>query len=113
MGMDAMANDPPTTLRMGFGFRQARAAGLEGIRAPRSPRQVHRYIKDSKATREAIRGLRDAAKDLEWVPFITHRVSEGRSEQEIWDELYWIKCYVRMRARGYSVAYCLRHYWRS
>jgi hypothetical protein len=108
-----MANDDPTSLRMGFGFHQARAAGLGGVRASRSPRQVNRHIKDNKAAREAIRHLQEAQKDEEWHPFIRHRIDEGRTAQEISDELRWIDRYARMRARGYSVAWCLRYHWHT
>ena len=92
-----MANDPPTNLRMGFGYHQARAAGLGGIREARSPRQVNHFIAESKATREATAELREAAKDPEWVAFITHRIAEGRSARDIAEELYWMKRYTRMR----------------
>ena len=106
-----MANDPPTNLRMGFGYHQARAAGLGGLRASRSPRQVNLYIEESKADREAIRQLREAQKDGEWIPFILHRIDEERTAQEIANELYWIKRYARAKAQGYSLAYRLRHHW--
>jgi transposase len=103
-----MANDDPTSLRMGFGYHQARASGLGGIRADRSPRQVNRYIEENRATRNATRHLQEAAKDPECEQFIRHRVGEGRSAQEIWNELSLIQTYARMRARGYSREWCRR-----
>jgi hypothetical protein len=45
-----MANDPPSNLRMGFGYHQARAAGLGGLRQDKSPRQVNREISDRRIT---------------------------------------------------------------
>jgi len=106
-----MANDPPSSLRMGFGYHQARLAGLGGVRADRSPRQINRYIEESKAEREAVRKLREAQKDGEWIPFILHRIDEGRTAPEIADELYWMKRYVWAKGASYSLAYRLRHHW--
>jgi hypothetical protein len=48
-----MTNDKPTSQRMGFGYGQARAAGLGGVRASRSPRQVNKIIQENKSAREA------------------------------------------------------------
>jgi len=106
-----MTNDKPTSLRMGFGYGQARAAGLGGVLAPRSPRQVNKIQKENKAARNATETLREAAKDSEWVPLIKHRIAEGLSAEEISDEIYWIERYARMRSRGFSVAGCLKYHW--
>jgi hypothetical protein len=97
---------------MGFGYHQARAAGLRGIRTARSAQQVNRYIQNSKAKREAINALREAQKDGEWIPYILHRIEAGQTAQQMAEELYWMKRYSRMRAAGYSVRWCLRHHWR-
>ena len=76
-----MRNDPPTSLRRGYGYHQARAAGLGGLRADRSPRQVNLLIKGRKAQREAEKQLREEiAKDAEWAPFVEHWIREGLSE---------------------------------
>jgi hypothetical protein len=104
-------NDPPTSLRMGFGYGQARAAGLGGIRASRSPRQVNEITKENKEARQAIGKLHEIAKDPVWKPYIEHRVAEGCSAAEIADEYYWMDRYLRMRRRLYSVAYCLKYHW--
>jgi hypothetical protein len=83
-----MANDPPTNLRMGFGYHQARVAGLGGIRESRSPRQVNRYINERKTVREATAWLRDEVKkDAEWSPFVQHWISEGCNAQEVMQSL--------------------------
>jgi hypothetical protein len=105
-----MANDPPTNLRMGFGYHQARAAGLGGVRASRSPRQVNRIIEENKADRWAVQALRDAAKEPKWAEYLTHRVAEGCGPQVIWDELERMKAYSKYGARGYSLSWCLRHW---
>ena len=107
-----MANDPPTTLKMGFGYSEARAAGLGGIRAARSPKQVNRIIKENKRERDATKALADELRsDSDWKPFVEWRLSEGCTLAEIWGEIYWTKTYLRMRARGYSIAGCLKHFW--
>jgi hypothetical protein len=97
---------------MGFGYHQARAAG-GGVRESRSPRQVNRYIKDSRETREAIVELRGTANDPEWTPLIEHRIKAGCTAAQIADEIYWIRRYARMRAKGYSAEKCLRYHWCS
>jgi hypothetical protein len=78
-----MKNDRPTSLRMGFGFGQARAAGLGGIRPPRSPNQVNKITRANKANREAIEALREAAKDPQWKPYLEHRAQAGCSGELI------------------------------
>lgn len=108
-----MANDHPTSLRMGFGYRDARAAGLGGIRADRSPRQYNKIVDENKAEREALNSLREAAKDPEWIPLIEHRVAEKLAAQRIANEIAWTERYTKWRARGYSIEYCLRHHWRQ
>ena len=60
-----MTNDKPTSLRMGFGYGQARAAGLGGVRASRSPRQVNQILKENKSARDATESLREYAKDVD------------------------------------------------
>jgi hypothetical protein len=97
-----MANDHPTSLRMGFGYHQARASGMGGIRADRSPRQVNRYIKDSKDAREATRRLREEiANDPEWVPFVEHWVCEGLSAPEVFQSLSNAQYDVWLRRKGF------------
>jgi hypothetical protein len=111
-GGEKMANDQPTSLRMGFGYGQARAAGLGGIRASRSPRQVNQITEENKKTRHALETLREMAKDPEWAPYIKHRIAEGCSADVMADEAYWMDRYSRMRRRGFSVAGCLKYHWR-
>ncbi len=77
-----MANDPPTNLRIGFGYPQARAAGLGGIRRDRSPKQVNRITADNKTDRfmeDLV--LRWMDGDRDWVPFVAHWLKEGLSVQ--------------------------------
>jgi hypothetical protein len=105
-----MTNDKPTSLRMGFGYGQARSAGLGGVLAPRSPRQVNRIIRGNKSAREATEALREAAKDSDWVRLIKHRVADGQTPEAISEEIYWIERYARARKR-FSLAWCLRHHW--
>src|SRR4051812_17920539 len=106
-----MSNDKPTSLRMGFGYGQARAAGLGGLRSARSPNQVNRITKENKANREAIKDLRDAARDPGWAPYLKHRAQEGCSAEAIAEEFYWMQRYFRMRQRGFSVAGALKYHW--
>lgn len=104
-------NDPPTNLRMGFGYGQARAAGLGGVRASRSPRQVNKITLENREVRQAIDSLRRAALDPAWHPYISHRVAEGCSAAAIAEEWQWMERYSRMRMRGYSIGYCLKYHW--
>jgi hypothetical protein len=84
-----MANDPPTSLKMGFGYRQARAAGLEGIRRDRSPRQVNLIVRDRKSEKEALEYIQGmVADDPEWKPFVEHWVREGLNAQAVVTALY-------------------------
>jgi hypothetical protein len=106
-----MRNDPPSTLRRIHGYQQARAAGLGGIRADRSPKQFNRAVDEQKATREAMRELVEAKNDPEWVPFIVFRAREGRAALEIATELYWIKRFAWAKAQGFSLAGRLRYHW--
>ena len=106
-----MANDQPTSLRMGFGYGQARAAGLGGIRASRSPNQVNKIIQENKSTREAIESLREYAKDSAYAILITHRAEEGCTAEHINEEISWIRRYAFARSRGYSFAFRLKHHW--
>jgi hypothetical protein len=106
-----MANDKPTSLRMGFGYGQARAAGLGGLRAARSPRQINKITEENKADRKATSILREAAKDPGWKGYLEHRIAEKCSSVDIADELYWMERYWRMRTQGHSVAWCLKHHW--
>src|ERR1700682_551328 len=94
-------NDPPTSLRMGFGYGQARAAGLGGIRASRSPRQVNKIIEENKSAREATEALREYAKDVDYAILITHRVEEGCTPEQINEEIFWIRRYAWSRSKGY------------
>jgi hypothetical protein len=78
-----MKNDKPTSLRRGFGYEQARAAGLGGVLASRSPRQVNKILKEKKSTRSATELLRESAQDPDWVPLIKYRVAEGQTPEQI------------------------------
>jgi hypothetical protein len=97
-----MANDPPTTLRMGFGYHQARASGLRGLRTDRSPNQVNRIIGDRKTERAAIRYIREMVEgDPEWGPFVEHWVREGLGADDISTALYNAQFYAWLRRNGY------------
>jgi len=89
----------------------SRAAGLGGLLAPRSPRQVNKITTENKAARTATESLQEAAKDPEWVPLITHRIAEGQTAEEINNEIYWIDRYAWARRKGYSLAGCLKYHW--
>jgi hypothetical protein len=75
-----MRNDPPTNLRMGFGYRQARRAGLGGVRASRSPNQYNKAVDENEALR---RLRRERELDSGWIPFIVHWIDEGISPERI------------------------------
>jgi hypothetical protein len=97
---------------MGFGYGQARAAGLGGVRASRSPRQVNKIIQENKATREAIEALREYAKDADYAILITHRVEEGCcTAEQIAEEIGWIRSYAWATKKGFSLAYRLKYCW--
>ena len=85
-----MTNDKPTSLRMGFGYSQARAAGLDGIWQSRSPKQVNKITKENLSYRGAITDLRKLRDDPDWVPLIKFCVANGMSAAEISEEIYWI-----------------------
>jgi hypothetical protein len=69
---------------MGFGYHQARAAGLRGLRTDRSPNQVNRIIDNRKTERAGICYIRGMVEsDPEWGPFVEHWVSEGLSADDV------------------------------
>jgi len=81
---------------MGFGYKQARAAGLRGIRADRSPGQVNRTVAKSKEERECVYYLRAAVEaDPEWGPFIAHWVNEGLSAEATYQSLICARHYAK------------------
>src|SRR5258708_7961918 len=47
-----MANDDPTSLRMGFGYQQARAAGVTGFKSPPSVSKMNFHLSEAAATRK-------------------------------------------------------------
>jgi hypothetical protein len=98
-----VANDPPTNLRMGFGYKQARAAGLTGIRTSRAPRTVNRLIEENRQNRSVVEFLQDAvAKDPGWGPYVKHRIREGGTAFEIAGEVERMRVYVLFKYLGYS-----------
>ena len=100
-----MANDPPTALSMRFGYHQARASGLGGVRESRSPRQVNKFIEESQVARK----LRaEVEKDTEWGPFVKHWIEDSRSADETFRALYRAQMYVWLKRKGYSLKYRLR-----
>jgi hypothetical protein len=95
----AMANDEPTNLRMGFGYREARASGLTGFQEERSPRQVNRDLKANQIARR----LRDeVSKDPEWSPFVEHWVRSGLSPQEVLQSLHNAQFNAWLRAEPFT-----------
>jgi hypothetical protein len=106
--MAKMANDQPTSLRMGFGYGQARASGMGGIRADRSPNQVNLYVRESKAAsmlREEVEA------DPDWKPFVEHWIRDGMSAEVIQNALWRAQAYMRFKSRGYSRKTTSRYWW--
>jgi hypothetical protein len=94
-----MANDDPTSLRMGFGHHQARRAGLGGVRPDRSPRAVNKITRDNKLVK---RLLDELESDPDWKPFVVHWLTCGLSVEATRESLNRAKLYARYRARGYK-----------
>jgi hypothetical protein len=93
---------------MGFGFYQARASGLGGVRADRSPNQVNRYISESKAARK----LREEVEsDCAWGPFVDHWIRDGMSAEVTQDALCRARTFMRMKAKGFSLKWRMRFIW--
>jgi len=87
---------------MGFGYHQARVAGLGGLRTDRSPRQVNRLIDERKTERDALRHLREEVeRDPEWAPFVEHWILEGLTAPDIWESLRCAKYDVWLRSKGF------------
>lgn len=101
-----MRNDPPTNMRMGFGYEQARAAGLGGVRASLSPRQFNKAVKENQAWR---RLRTECDKDRGWLRFVMHWSEEGLDAIRILESLENAQSYLRARERGRSSLY-LRHF---
>lgn len=102
-----MANDDPTSLRMGFGYHQARAAGLGGVREARSPRQVNQHINSAQMARK----LRaEVMNDGEWGPLVKHLIEQGVGPVDAFDVLGRAKMYMWLKRKGFPLKYRLR--WR-
>ena len=98
-------NDPPSSLRRGFGYHQAKQSGMGGIRQDRSPNQVNKAIDESKAARR-IRKV--VERDPEWGPFVEHWIRDGMSAEITENALWRAQCYARDKARGFSLEFRLR-----
>ena len=59
-----MANDDPTSLRMGFGYQQARAAGVTGFKSPPSVSQMNFHLSEAAATKK-LRAIRQQHPSIE------------------------------------------------
>ncbi len=68
-----MANDPPTSLRMGFGFPQARAAGAPYVQ-PRPGWKMNWDLKNSQCKRK----LHDLVKQHPSVGVLVGEIMEAR-----------------------------------
>lgn len=99
ISIGVMANDNPTSLRMGFGYDQALQAGLGGLRADRSPRAVNKIARANKLVKEL---FNEIEADPDWGPFIEHWLSNGFTIEATRDSLDRAKLYARYRARGYK-----------
>jgi hypothetical protein len=97
-----MANDPPTNLRMGFGYHQARQSGMGGIRQDRSPNQVNREI-DERQIAKQIREVIES--DPEWAPFVAHWVKEKVKARDIIQSLSNAQVDAWRRRKGYRTRY--------
>jgi len=91
---------------MGFGYKQARAAGLRGIRQSRSPKQVNRITGKAKLDRFMVNlVLERGGNDPEWKFFVAHWLSEGLDITEVLMGLHWAKKYADYRQRGEQYYY--------
>lgn len=83
-----MANGNPTSLKMGFGFPQARAAGAP-YQAPPTANQMDFHLKEKAAERE----LRKLARDC---PFIRAQladvVKKDGAKLSVQDVLFFARC---------------------
>ena len=94
-----MTNDRPTSLKMLFGYDNARRSGLGGIRPDRSPREVNRISRANKLVKEL---LQEVEADPDWEPFVVHWLMSGLSLEKTRESLTRAKLYARYRARGYK-----------
>lgn len=89
-----MANDAPTSLRMGFGHRAAHAAGVSNFSIGNS----RRWIEKQKTYRARVATLRrEAQRDPEWGDFIHHWITQGLSEDETLTALHRAKEFMKRR----------------
>jgi hypothetical protein len=59
-----MANDDPTSLRMAFGYQQARAAGVTGFKSPPSVSEMNFHLSEAAATKN-LRAIRQQHPSIE------------------------------------------------
>ena len=97
-----MANDQATSLRMGFGYHQARASGLGGVRQERSPQQVNREVGERQIAKQ-IREFIES--EPEWAPFIAHWVKEKLTAHEILQSLSNARFDVWRRKNSFRAKY--------
>lgn len=103
-----MANDHPTSLRMLFGYYNARQAGLGGVRADRSPREINKISRSNKLIKEL---LREVETDPEWEPFVVHWIKNGFSIESTMASLQRAKSYAWYKSRGYKRQDIVDYVW--
>jgi hypothetical protein len=100
-----MSNDDPTSLRMLFGYEQARTAGVVGFSGSRTAWQMDFDLKESKARKE-IRAL--VGRNPSFEPRVRQLIREHASgESEWWPVqviLFVLKCEMASRSKtGFTV----------
>jgi hypothetical protein len=90
-----MANDPPTNLRMGFGFQQARTAGAPYQR-PSTAAQMDFRLKEKKAEKELRKLVESNPASADQVRKL---IEKFRSECSVQTILFFAKCSIASRSR--------------
>jgi hypothetical protein len=87
-----MANDPPTSLRMGFGHRQARASGMGGFEEGPSTRQMNFDLE----WREQEKEIRAIVEEYPAAGPVVRRMIEKQAAAKHWSvELILMELYRR------------------
>lgn len=94
-----MANDQPTSLRMGFGYNQARKSGMGGLRTDRSPNQVNKII-DERRVAKSIR--EEIERDPEWGPFVEHWIRKKLPARDVLQSLWNAQHDAWRRRKGFK-----------
>jgi hypothetical protein len=87
---------------MGFGYPQARAAGLSQFRRERSVRHFNEEVMEAQEVRQL---RKEIDRDPEWGPFARAWIEEGHCAANVLEAIDRAKHYMTLKRQGVSLDY--------